>query len=141
MFLLKTAETPGLLPRCFFFRYAWLRTIAEVQPLHGNPGRLRRASDVSKIATTAGGGVLPLAIGVCAVIEEKIRSTSDIRGTGSVDCLDEPGRRVAGSGRALRGGIKCSSGDRDIKGPLELARDAISNRVPIGGSCFACSWA
>ncbi len=141
MFLLFLAETPGQGSRCFFFEYAWCRTIAEVQPPLGNPGRLRRASDVSKIATTVGGGILPLTIGVCAVIEEKIRRTSDIRGAGSVDCLDEPSRRVAGSGGALRVGIKCSPGDRDIEGTLEFASDAITDSVPIVGSRFACSWA
>ncbi len=82
-----------------------------------------------------------MTIGVCAVIEEKIRSTSDIRGTGSVDGLDEPSRRVAGRGRALRVGIKCSPGDRNVERPLELASDASTDSVPIVGSCFACSWA
>lgn len=82
-----------------------------------------------------------MTIGVCAVIEEKIGSASDIRGTGSVDGLDEPSRRVAGRGRALRIGIKGSPCDRDVERPLERAGDASTDRVPIVGSCLACAWA
>ena len=93
------------------------------------------------IAATVGGGILPFAVVSCAVVEHKIGCASDIRGTGSVDGLDEPSRRVAGSGCALRVRIKYSSGDRDVEGPVEFASDASTNHVPIVGSCFACSWA
>jgi len=141
MLLLLLAETPGQGSRCFFFGYAWLRVIAEVQLLHGNPERLRRARDISLIAATVGGGVLPFAVVSRAVVEYKVGRTSDIRGTGSVDCLDEPSRRVAGSGRACRTRIKRSPSDRDIKGPVELACNAITDSVSIVGSCFACPWA